>query len=307
MIVDEKTLQDITDALLKSYDLPQLESPRLPAVDGVVAVLGQIKRILFPGYYVEECIPFSSQRFRVGTWLGQLAGDLGQIIEKACAFAKSNALNPDFEIDVDVVVEGFIRALPGIRAELLLDAHAALEGDPAAQSIEEVILTYPGFNAISTHRIAHWLYLARVPFLPRMMAEHAHTQTGVDIHPGATIGRRFFIDHGTGVVIGETTVIGDAVKIYQGVTLGALSVQRTEAGSKRHPTIEDNVVIYAGATVLGGATRVGCGATLGANVWVTEPVPAKTTVVESVKALSFRNHEHSLPPQDGDGSRQSTK
>jgi len=294
--VEEKTLQEITDALLESYDLQHPESPRLPAVDQVVSVLGQVKRILFPGYYVEETIPVSDRRFRVGTWLGQLAIDLTLIVDKAFAFASINPHQRPGPVDAKRIVEAFIRSLPEIRSALLLDAHAALAGDPAAHSIDEVILTYPGFKAISTHRVAHWLYHAQVPFLPRMMAEHAHTQTGVDIHPGATIGHSIFIDHGTGVVVGETTVIGNSVKIYQGVTLGALSVQRDQAGSKRHPTIGDNVVIYAGATVLGGSTVVGEGVTLGANVWVTDSVAPQTTVVENLKTLSFRHHPHPLPP-----------
>ncbi|MCA9547708.1 MAG: serine acetyltransferase, partial [Myxococcales bacterium] len=175
------------------------------------------------------------------------------------------------------IAADFVACLPHIRMALKLDAQAALDGDPAAGSLEEVILTYPGFEAITVHRIAHWLYDAEVPYIPRAMAEHAHMRTGIDLHPGARIGQRFFIDHGTGVVIGETTEIGDDVKIYQGVTLGALSVHRRFAGAKRHPTLEDGVVIYAGATVLGGETVIGRNAVIGGNVWLTASVPPDTT------------------------------
>jgi len=169
-----------------------------------------------------------------------------------------------------------------------LDAQAALDGDPAAANLEEVILTYPGFEAILTHRLAHELYLARVPYLPRALSEHAHSHTGIDIHPGARVGASFFIDHGTGVVIGETTVIGDRVKVYQGVTLGALSVKRTLSGVKRHPTIEDDVVIYSGATVLGGDTVVGRGSMIGGNVWLTRSVPPGSSIVGTPPSFEVR-------------------
>ena len=187
------------------------------------------------------------------------------------------------------VSDGFLEALPHLRHALYLDARAALQGDPAARSVDEVILTYPGFLAITIHRIAHWLQRAGIPFIPRVMSEHAHTLTGIDIHPGASLGQRFFIDHGTGVVIGETTEIGDDVKIYQNVTLGAHSVQRDLAGAKRHPTIEDRVVVYAGATVLGGDTTIGHDAVIGGNVWLTVSVAPHTTVLESHPDLNFRS------------------
>ena len=165
-----------------------------------------------------------------------------------------------------------------------------MAGDPATLSVEQVILTYPGFLAITVQRIAHWLYGRKIPFIPRVMTEYAHAETGIDIHPGAQIGESFFIDHGTGVVIGETTQIGNWVKVYQGVTLGALSVSRDYAGSKRHPTIQDRVVLYAGATVLGGQTVVGEEAIIGGNVWLTRSVQAGTTVLESPKDLDIRRH-----------------
>ncbi|MBP1705102.1 MAG: serine acetyltransferase [Chloroflexi bacterium] len=172
-------------------------------------------------------------------------------------------------------------ALPDIRAALLLDADAIWAGDPAAESVDEVIAAYPGFLAIAIHRIAHEIHRQGVPILPRLLAEVAHTRTGIDIHPGASIGRSFCIDHGTGIVIGETTVIGDDVKLYQGVTLGALSVAKSAAGAKRHPTIGDRVVLYANATVLGGDTVVGDDSIVGGNVFLTSSVPPNSTVYQA--------------------------
>lgn len=178
-----------------------------------------------------------------------------------------------------LLVKGFMSDLPQIADFSHEDAASLLEGDPAAQSVEEVVLCYPGFFAVVAYRIAHALYKREVPLLPRMICEYAHQRTGIDIHPGAQIGRALFIDHGTGVVIGETTVIGDNVKIYQGVTLGALRVDREHRAKKRHPTIEDNVVIYAGATILGGETIIGRNSVIGGNVWITRSIPAWSRVM----------------------------
>ncbi|MEO5942914.1 MAG: serine O-acetyltransferase EpsC [Ferruginibacter sp.] len=168
--------------------------------------------------------------------------------------------------------------LPEIYDALLLDAEAVLKFDPAAQSIEEVLVAYPGFYATAVYRIAHQLYLQNIKILPRLLCEYAHSKTGIDIHPGAEIGKSFFIDHGTGIVIGETAVIGNDVKIYQGVTLGALNVAKANASTRRHPTIEDNVIIYSGATILGGATVIGRSSVIGGNVWLTYSVPAHSVV-----------------------------
>ena len=175
----------------------------------------------------------------------------------------------------------FAAELPQLYARIRLDADAIVAGDPAAESLDEVVAAYPGFMAIATHRVAHHLHHLEVPILPRLLAEVAHTRTGIDIHPGASIGRSFCIDHGTGIVIGETAVLGDEVKIYQGVTLGALSVSKGAAGTKRHPTIEDRVVIYANATVLGGDTVVGHDSVIGGNVWLTQSVPPYSLVYHS--------------------------
>ena len=180
--------------------------------------------------------------------------------------------------DIELIITNFYEDLPGLYAMLLLDAEAIEAGDPAAKNRDEVIRSYPGFYAISIYRIANLLHQLKVPFIPRILTEIGHSKTGIDIHPAATIGHHFFIDHATGIVIGETTTIGDRVKLYQGVTLGALSVTKSMTATKRHPTIENDVVIYAGATILGGKTIIGHNSLIGGNVWLTESVPAHTTV-----------------------------
>ena len=187
-------------------------------------------------------------------------------------------LNQHLTESADAITQQFFEQLPGIYDSLLLDAHAIADNDPAAIGIEEVVAVYPGFYAIAVYRFAHELFTQGVPLLPRMLTEYAHGQTGIDIHPGAEIGRSFFVDHGTGVVIGETTVIGDNVKIYQGVTLGATHVTKSMAQKKRHPTIQNNVVIYANATILGGHTVVGHDSVIGGNVWLTNSVEAHSLV-----------------------------
>ncbi len=287
--LNEKRIDAIVTALVDSYALADSRRPRLPARDAVVEVLAQVQRLLFPGYYADEPLPPPSRRYHVGTWVCSLHASLSRVISKAIghedgALTKQAAQRRGRELAAD-----FLDALPEIRSRLLEDADAALEWDPAAVSIEEVILTYPGFRAISVYRAAHWLCSHGIPYVPRVMTETAHAETGIDIHPGARVGRRFFIDHGTGVVIGESSIIGNDVKIYQGVTLGALSVRRRLAGAKRHPTIEDRVVIYAGATVLGGDTVIGEGSVIGGNVWITESVAPGTMVLESPPTLDFRS------------------
>jgi serine O-acetyltransferase len=193
-------------------------------------------------------------------------------------------VEPSGDAAADQVVAGFAAALPDIHARILLDAEAINAGDPAAESVDEVVAAYPGFLAIAIHRVAHELCRLGVPILPRLLAEVAHTRTGIDIHPGATIGQRFCIDHGTGIVVGETAVIGDDVKLYQGVTLGALSVAKTAAGSKRHPTIGHRTVIYANATVLGGETVVGEDSVVGGNVFLTASVPPGSIVYQTTQS-----------------------
>lgn len=191
----------------------------------------------------------------------------------------------------DELAKSFLNQLPKIYELLLKDAEAIANEDPAAQNIDEVIRTYPGFLAIAVYRLAHGLYLLGIPLLPRILAEHAHAKTGIDIHPGARIGSYFCIDHGTGIVIGETTIIGNHVKIYQGVTLGAMSVAKDMANIKRHPTIEDHVVIYAGATILGGNTVVGNHSVIGGNVWLTESVPAYSRLYHKAQIRVSRSED----------------
>lgn len=187
-------------------------------------------------------------------------------------------LDPALKTEAAARVRTFFDSLPEIYRTLELDVQAALTGDPAAYSREEVVLSYPGFYAVCIHRLAHKFHQLKVPLLPRLMSEYAHEKTGIDIHPGSTLGDSIFIDHGTGVVIGETSVIGKNVKIYQGVTLGALSVKKKLQGIKRHPTVEDDVVIYANATILGGDTVVGKGSIIGGSVWITKSVPAASVI-----------------------------
>jgi len=195
------------------------------------------------------------------------------------------------------IVPQFAERLPAVRARLAEDVEAALEGDPAAKSFSEIVVGYPSIHAVSIHRLAHELFGLGARVLARIMAEHAHARTGIDIHPGATIGRRFFVDHGTGVVIGETTEIGDRVQIYQGVTLGALSPRRGERarGVKRHPTIEDDVTIYAGATILGGDAVIGRGSVIGGNVWLTQSVPPQSRVLIEAPRLTVRGKAPGTP------------
>lgn len=297
--MDEAKLGALVDALIETYDEDDaaLDQPRLPSVEIIESTLSLIRRILFPGFYADESQPRASRRFRVGNWLCHLFTDLARVVFRALTHEQPGRTREALRADAHAITERFIGALPDIRRALLMDARVAYEGDPAAHSVEEVILTYPGFHAISVHRIASWLHRAEVPFVPRAMSESAKTRTGIDIHPGARIGDRFFIDHGTGVVIGETTEIGRDVKIYQGVTLGALSVHRALAGAKRHPTIEDDVVIYAGATVLGGQTVIGRGSIIGGNVWLTDSIQPGTVVMEGPAALNYHPRG-----QDGEGA-----
>jgi len=207
-----------------------------------------------------------------------------------------NSLNGNNPLeDADAIADAFISRIPSIHSNLWKDAEAIFNGDPAAESVDEVILAYPGFMAILIYRISHELYLLKVPIIPRIISEHAHQITGIDIHPGATIGTPFFIDHGTGIVIGETSLIGRNVKIYQGVTLGALSVDKTLAQIKRHPTIEDNVIIYSQAVILGGSTVVGKNSVVGGNAWVTQSIPPDSVVYNKSEVKVRTNKDFEEP------------
>ncbi len=245
--------------------------PVLPASRWAPGFADGLLTLLFP--QLSDGIPDSADR--IHTHLQRTLGDLVCVL---------TPLAPRMGHPATDIVHAFADALPGVYDKLWLDAEAIYEGDPAAGSVEEVISAYPGFLAIAVYRIAHELSRLAVPILPRLLTEHAHQRTGIDIHPGACIGTSFCIDHGTGIVIGETTIIGNHVKIYQGVTLGALSVDKSLTASKRHPTIEDRVVIYANATILGGGTTVGHDSVIGGNVWLTEGVPPHSTVSQTGEA-----------------------
>jgi serine O-acetyltransferase len=272
----------------------------LPSRESVGAILSGLEELLFPGFRAQEDLDHDKLRLLTTGKVMHLARRLEGEVEKSIGFAlregrggegapggggppgpgpgRYGGLHGGCHAAAALVTENFFGELPRIRRLLALDLEAAFRGDPAAKSSGEVILSYPGFQAIAVHRMAHFFWNAGVPLIPRMMSELVHGRTGIDIHPGAEIGESFFIDHGTGVVVGETTVIGAGVKIYQGVTLGALSVKKEEAGKKRHPTIEDKVTIYANATILGGQTVIGRNCILGSSVWITSSVAPDTTV-----------------------------
>lgn len=283
----DKLIDGIVDSYGKYGLVNRNESENFPNRENVVNALLDIQSLIFPGFREAEDINQWNIRYVTGQKVNSIITTLTKEIQKALIYT-SNAANGHTDNKSKIenshcfklaeqTAFALIEEIPEIRRMVALDTKAAFLGDPAAKSNEEIILSYPGLQAIMVHRIAHFLHKNGVPVIPRIMSEHVHGKTGVDIHPGATIGESFFIDHATGVVIGETCVIGNNVKIYQGVTLGALSVAKTMQNTKRHPTIEDNVTIYANATILGGETVIGKGAIIGGNTWVTKSVePGKT-------------------------------
>lgn len=272
-------LEATIDGVVRSYDGPDeinnLESAALPNKRAVIDAFCHLRPVLYMGFYATRPLSRDNLRYSVSEHLYPAYELLVEQIARAVTyeerFGPTHVHRPE-GWNEEVVLRLF-QKLPELRRLLNADVVAAYEGDPAAKSIEEVVFSYPAIQAITAHRVAHVLHQEKVPMIPRILCEYAHSNTGIDIHPGAQIGERFFIDHGTGVVIGETSVIGNNVKIYQGVTLGALSTKRERAGDKRHPTLEDDVTIYAGATILGGDTVIGTGATVGGNVWITASVP----------------------------------
>ncbi len=238
------------------------EAGVLPDKSDIISVIDRLQKVIFPGYFGK------ADGYFIGWTLSSVRESLIKQINAVGTLSEQ-------KIDGEKIADAFIEKIPEIQSALLLDIDAFFEGDPAAESPEEIIFSYPGFYAIFVYRLAHELYELRVPYIPRIMTEHAHSLTGVDINPGAKIGKSFFIDHATGVVIGETTVIGDRVKIYQGVTIGALSTRGGQClrGHKRHPTIGNDVTIYSGATLLGGDTVIGDGVTISGNAFITKSVP----------------------------------
>jgi serine O-acetyltransferase len=281
-------------ALLRTYDTTDPPAHnlgvagRLPSPERTIAVLQKLIEVLYPGIYGNPHLTRSNADLHISALLDDIAAELVEQAAVALHWSCRRGGTPCDKCDAAAhrAVDRFLGTLPRVRRLLALDIRAAYEGDPAARSFQEIMLAYPGLQAVTTYRLAHELHQLGVPLLARIMTEHAHRETGIDIHPGARIGRSFFIDHGTGVVVGETTVIGRNVKIYQGVTLGALSIPRDERGNvirgkKRHPTIGDDVVIYAGATILGGDTVIGKGSIVGGNTWVVHSIPPRSRVVSS--------------------------
>lgn len=278
-------VKNIVRAIVDTYrdesGINFIDTTNLPLRDRILEVLNLLMEVIFPGYTGARDVTSSNISFVVGDVLCQIQSQLAEQIERAllhqCRLKRSDCTG--CRTMAHDATEHLLAQLPKIRRLLKTDIQAAFDSDPAASSFEEIVLSYPGLRAITTHRIAHELYLKNIPLIPRIMSEQAHHETGIDIHPGAKIGENFFIDHGTGVVIGETTIIGNNVKIYQGVTLGALAPAKGQSlrGVKRHPTIEDDVTIYAAATILGNIT-IGKGTIISGNVWIKESVPAGVTV-----------------------------
>ncbi len=297
----KEQLPELTDRIVQTYQevgsINHLGHCPLPSYDVIIAAIEDLKEILYPGYRRREGLHLGNVTYHVGDLIDRLHDRLTQQIARAlrhdAGFAQDCGPDHDFEALGQAKAILFLEEIPELRRMLALDVDAAVAGDPAVKTPDEVIFCYPGLEAVTVYRIAHALYALGVPLIPRMMTEWAHAQTGIDIHPGATIGKNFFIDHGTGVVIGETCEIGNHVKLYQGVTLGALSFT-TDAdgnlvrGQKRHPTIDDHVVIYANATVLGGKTRIGHHSVIGSSVWLTRSVDPNTTVVLESPRLKIR-------------------
>ncbi len=284
----KESLPALTERIVDTYEecgaIHHLGHSPLPSYAEVVEILKDLREILFPGYGRRQNLHMGNVAYHVGDLIDSLHDRLTQQIARAMRHdCKARDLETDFEAEAQLAAVRLLELLPDLRRLLADDVQAAYDGDPAAKGLDEIVFCYPGLSSIAVFRIAHELYKMDVPLIPRMMTEYAHGKTGIDIHPGATIGRRFFIDHGTGVVIGETTEIGEGVKIYQGVTLGALSFPKDDQGqivrnAKRHPTIEDEVVIYANATILGGNTVIGHHSVVGSSAWITRSVAPYTTV-----------------------------
>lgn len=299
----KESLPELTSRIVETYSregtINHLGHCPLPNYEAIIESTEALKEILYPGYRRRSGLHVGNVSYHVGDLIDQLHDKLTLQIARALCHnvgedTSCNAKKREmFEGRGQAKAIAFLEQLPELRGTLAKDVEAAYAGDPACKSLDEVIFCYPGLEAVTVYRLAHALHLLEVPFIPRMMTEWAHSKTGIDIHPGATIGEHFFIDHGTGVVIGETCEIGEWVKLYQGVTLGALSFATDEQGNlvrgkKRHPTIEHRVVVYANATVLGGETVIGHHAVIGSSVWVVESVPPETTVAMESPQLRMR-------------------
>ena len=281
----EQQIEGIVDSILVDYlqsrDIDRIEPFRHPDKDVIIDIIDKLRRIVFPGYFWEKTYRIYNAKHNLSMLIEDVMYNLNQQIALVLQ---------DTEKSQEICLE-FFRSIPKVRALVQTDLQAAYDGDPAASGKEEIVFSYPGLFAITVYRLAHVLQVLGVPMIPRIMTEYAHSVTGIDIHPGATIGENFFIDHGTGIVVGETTVIGKGVKVYQGVTLGALSTRGGQSlrGKQRHPTIEDNVTIYAGASILGGSTVIGRNCVIGSNAFITESVAPNTTVTIKNQELQLRS------------------
>lgn len=292
----EKYVNELVEALIADYgqgrDIDDMDLFATPSKEDIIKVLLQIRDIIFPGYYKNNNNGMFTDRNNLSIQLEDVLRNLSKqisiVLKYSSKYEKANEKELFYEGETLALT--FLEKLTGIRELIQTDLQAAYEGDPAAYNKPEIILSYPGLFAIVVNRIAHELYSLEVPLIPRMMTEYAHTETGIDIHPGATLGKYFFIDHGTGIVIGETAVIGDNVKIYQGVTIGALSTREGQKlhGKKRHPTIENNVTIYAGASILGGETVIGHDSVIGGNAFITTSIPSNTRVSIKNQELEYK-------------------
>lgn len=288
----EERIESVVDRILEDYgnarDIDRLESFRSPDKDVIIDIIEKLRRIIFPGYFSDKCYRFYNQKNNLSMLIEDVVYHLTKQVRLVFE-SKGQSWEEANEAAQELCLQ-FFEKLPEIRDYVQTDLQAAYDGDPAASDMAEIIYSYPGLFAITVYRLAHALFELGVPMVPRIMTEYAHGATGIDIHPGATIGKYFFIDHGTGIVIGETTVIGENVKIYQGVTLGALSTRGGQSlhGVKRHPTIEDNVTIYAGASILGGETVIGANSVISSNVFVTESVAPGTAVRNKKQELLFK-------------------
>ena len=291
-------LHDIVDSIIIECDDEKcnahIDYEQLPSKAAVIDILHRLRGVIFPGYFNAEKLDPVNLRYYVGQTVAELFDSLSEQIARSI---RHDCFKFELEC-TECTTRGYdialalLESIPEVQRILATDIVAVFEGDPAAKSYDEIIFSYPGVFAITVYRIAHKLHLLGVPLLPRIMSEYVHGETGIDIHPGAIIGERFVIDHGTGVVIGETSEIGKNVRIYQGVTIGALSVPKGRIeemkGRKRHPTIEDDVIIYSGATILGGDTVIGARSVIGGNVWITESLPPDTQVLIESPSLIYR-------------------
>ena len=288
----EERIEKVVDLILEDYrngrDIDRIEQRRQPDRDAIIDIIEKLRRIVYPGYFRDKNYRAYNAKHNLSLLIEDVMYNLSRQI--ALVLLDEGMEEQEARERAEELCLDFLGKIPQVREFVQTDLQAALDGDPAATSKAEIIYSYPGLFAITVYRLAHLLYVAKVPMIPRIMTEYAHSITGIDIHPGATVGTHFFIDHGTGIVIGETTIIGDGVKIYQGVTLGGLSTRGGQSlrGSKRHPTIGDNVTIYANAAILGGNTVIGHDCVIGASAFITESVPACTTVSMADQELRYK-------------------